>query len=709
MSRIIMLIPTNKNVGLRSISMSLIYSIRKQNINIEYLNLINQGIYQEKCYFTKNKNIKYLKNKKKLNYISLKYLKKLIFSNKKDILFEKILDIYNKIKNNNKIFLLEGLIPISNNNFEINLNYEISKLLNTDIIFIFTPENNNFEKLKEKIKIFISNYGGINNKNIIGIIFNKINVPIYKNNKFFSDISLILNKNIKSKIINIDFKKISYELNIPIIGCIPWNYNINNISMIDISKHIKAKIINKGDIQKRLVKKIIFPNINIFNIINNFKNQSMIVIPNDRFDIFISSCLAVMNGIKISSLLLTNVKEIKFIKNNLFYKAIKTGLPILSTKHDVFSTYINLQMFQINFPFNENVKIYKIINYISKYLNISWIKSPKFCFNKKIKLSPYIFKYKLIEMAKKENKKIILPEGYDPRIIKSAYICYKKKIAQCILMGNPYKINKISHKQGINLKDKIEIIDPDKIQMNYISKLIEIRKHKGMTEEKAIKKLKDNIVLATLMLENSEVDGIVSGAVNTTANTIKPPLQIIKTLPGISTVSSFFFMLFKNKVLIYGDCAININPTSEQLSEIAIQSYESAIKFNIIPKIAMISYSTGNSGYGEDVDKVRTATNIVKKKRPDIVIDGPIQYDAAILSDIAMLKCPNSPLKGKANVFIFPNLNTGNTTYKAVQRTSNIISIGPILQGIKKPVNDLSRGASIEDIIYTIAITAIQS
>ncbi|MFI4819147.1 MAG: phosphate acetyltransferase [Enterobacterales bacterium] len=700
MSRVIMLIPTSKYVGLKSISISLIYYIKKYNIDVEYLNLINQDIYQEKINIKKEKN---------LNFISLEYLKKLIFSNKKEILFEKIISIYNKYCNNNKIFILEGLIPFSNNNFEMSINYEIAKLLNTDIIFLFTPENNNFKELKQRVNILFTKYGGVKNKNIIGVIFNKINAPIYKNNQSYSDISFIFHKSNKSKIINIDFEKISFELKIPIIGCIPWNYNINYINSIDILNHIKGKIINKGDIKSRLVNKIICSDFNIIKISNKFKNGSMIVIPNNRFDIFISSCLSVMNGIKISSLLLTNGQEMKFLTNNLCKKALKTGLPIFNTQYDIFNTYINLQKFELKFPFKENIKINKIKKYIYKYIRISFIKSLNVSFNKKIKLSPYIFKYKLIEMAKKENKKIILPEGYDPRIIKAAYICYKKKIANCLLIGNPEKIKQLSYNQGINLENKIEIINPNKIRMNYISKLIEIRKHKGMTEEKAIKQLKDNVVLATLMLKNSEVDGIVSGAVNTTANTIKPPLQIIKTLPGVSTVSSIFFMLLNDKVLIYGDCAININPTSEQLSEIAIQSSDSAIKFNIIPHVAMISYSTGNSGYGIDVDKVREATNIVKKKRPDIIIDGPIQYDAAVMSDIAMLKSPNSPLKGKANVFIFPDLNTGNTTYKAVQRTSNIISIGPILQGIKKPVNDLSRGSNIEDIIYTIAITAIQS
>jgi phosphate acetyltransferase len=217
------------------------------------------------------------------------------------------------------------------------------------------------------------------------------------------------------------------------------------------------------------------------------------------------------------------------------------------------------------------------------------------------------------------------------------------------------------------------------------------------------------MVLGTMMLAQNEVDGIVSGAINTTANTIRPPLQLIKTAPGSSLVSSIFFMLMPDQVLVYGDCAINPDPNAEQLADIAIQSAESAKAFGIEPRVAMISYSTGTSGTGSDVDKVREATRIAKEKRPDLIIDGPLQYDAAVMPNVALSKAPNSPVAGKATVFVFPDLNTGNTTYKAVQRSADLISIGPMLQGMRKPVNDLSRGALVDDIVYTIALTAIQA
>ena len=239
--------------------------------------------------------------------------------------------------------------------------------------------------------------------------------------------------------------------------------------------------------------------------------------------------------------------------------------------------------------------------------------------------------------------------------------------------------------------------------------MVELRKNKGLTPGLARQALEDSVVLGTMMLQQDDVDGLVSGAVHTTANTIRPALQLIKTAPGASLVSSVFFMLMPEQVFVYGDCAVNPEPTAEELADIAIQSAESAKAFGIDPKVAMISYSTGTSGSGADVEKVKEATRLAQEKRPDLLIDGPLQYDAASVPSVGRQKAPDSKVAGQANVFIFPDLNTGNTTYKAVQRSANVLSIGPMLQGLRKPVNDLSRGALVDDIVYTIALTAIQA
>jgi phosphate acetyltransferase len=277
------------------------------------------------------------------------------------------------------------------------------------------------------------------------------------------------------------------------------------------------------------------------------------------------------------------------------------------------------------------------------------------------------------------------------------------------LLGDPTEIETVAKSQDFDLPESLEILNPAVIRANYVGPLFEARKHKGLSMEMAASQLEDNVVLGTMMLALGEVDGLVSGAVHSTANTIRPALQIIKTKKDARAVSSIFFMCLPEQVLVYGDCAVIPDPDAETLADIAIQSADSAAAFGVPPRVAMISYSTGESGSGADVEKVREATKLAQAKRPHLLIDGPLQYDAAFMPDVAKTKAPNSLVAGRATVFIFPDLNTGNTTYKAVQRSANVISIGPMLQGLKRPVNDLSRGALVDDIVYTIALTAVQA
>jgi len=325
------------------------------------------------------------------------------------------------------------------------------------------------------------------------------------------------------------------------------------------------------------------------------------------------------------------------------------------------------------------------------------------------RLSPAAFLYQLTEKARAAKKRIVLPEGSEPRTVKAAAICGRRGIARCVLLGNPSEVRAVAKSQDVELPDNLEILDPALVRANYVNPLFEARKHKGLSMEMAASQLEDNVVLGTMMVALGEVDGLVSGAVHSTAHTIRPALQIIKTKPNAHSVSSIFFMCLPEQVLVYGDCAVIPDPDVETLADIAIQSADSAKAFGIPTRVAMISYSTGESGSGAEVDKVRAATKLAQSKRPDLLIDGPLQYDAAFMLDVAKAKAPNSPVAGRATVFIFPDLNTGNTTYKAVQRSANVISVGPMLQGLRRPVNDLSRGALVDDIVYTIALTAIQA
>ncbi len=314
-----------------------------------------------------------------------------------------------------------------------------------------------------------------------------------------------------------------------------------------------------------------------------------------------------------------------------------------------------------------------------------------------------------MQLARAADKRIVLPEGDEPRTVQAAAICQRKGIARCVLLGEPARIRHVAEVQGIVLPPDVEIIDPASVRTRYVEPMTALRRAKGLTAAQAEEQLEDNVVLGTMMLAVNDVDGLVSGAVHTTANTIRPALQLIRTAPGVTIVSSIFFMLLPNEVLVYGDCAVNPDPTDAELADIAIQSADSARAFGIEPRVAMISYSTGTSGSGADVDKVVRALALVRARRPDLQIDGPLQYDAASVESVGRQKAPGSLVAGRANVFIFPDLNTGNTTYKAVQRAAHVVSVGPMLQGLRKPVNDLSRGALVEDIVYTIALTAIQA
>ncbi len=324
-------------------------------------------------------------------------------------------------------------------------------------------------------------------------------------------------------------------------------------------------------------------------------------------------------------------------------------------------------------------------------------------------MSPAAFRYKLTELARAANKRIALPEGDEPRTVAAAARVAASKIAVPVLYGKKDAILAVAKEQGVSLDEGVEFIDPEDIREKYVPRLVELRKSKGLTEEDARGLLQDNVFLATMMLEANEVHGLVSGAVHTTANTIRPALQVIKTAPGASLVSAIFFMLMKEQVYVFGDCALNLNPDADQLAQIAIQSADTAKAFGIDPRVAMITYSTGKSGKGPDVDLMTEATKKAQELRPDLVIDGPLQYDASVMEDVAAQKAPGSKVAGKATVFIFPSLSTGNTVYKAVQRSADVVAIGPMLQGLNKPVNDLSRGALVDDIVYTVAITAIQA
>ena len=709
MSRTIMLIPTGTSVGLTSVTLGDIRAMERKGVRLSVFKPIAQPRTggdtpdQTTTIIRKNSSIPAAEP------LQMSRVESLLGSNQQDVLMEEIISRYHANTQNAEVVLVEGLVPTRKHQFANALNYEIAKTLNAEIVFVMALGNDSPAQLKERIELTQSSFGGQKNKNITGVIINKLNAPVDDQGRTRPDLSEIFDDSSKASIANIDPKQLFSDSPLPVLGCVPWSFDLIATRAIDMCRHLDARIINEGEIQTRRVKSVTFCARSIPHMLEHFRPGSLLVTSADRPDVLVAACLAAMNGIEIGAILLTGNYEIDDRIARLCDRAFQTGLPVFMVKTNTWQTSLSLQSFNLEVPADDTQRIEKVQEYVASYINADWIESLTATSERSRRLSPPAFRYQLTELARKAGKRVVLPEGDEPRTVKAAAICAERGIATCVLLGNPDEIQRVAAAQGVELGKGVEIVDPEQVRENYVPRLVELRKSKGMTEVVAQEQLEDNVVLGTMMLESGEVDGLVSGAVHTTANTIRPPLQLIKTAPNSSLVSSVFFMLLPEQVLVYGDCAINPDPTAEQLAEIAIQSADSAKAFGIDPRVAMISYSTGTSGAGSDVEKVREATRIAQEKRPDLVIDGPLQYDAAIMEDVAKSKAPDSQVAGRATVFIFPDLNTGNTTYKAVQRSADLISIGPMLQGMRKPVNDLSRGALVDDIVYTIALTAIQS
>ena len=709
MSRTIMLIPTGTSVGLTSVSLGVIRAMERKGVRLSVFKPIAQPRTggdrpdQTTTIIRKNSAIPAAEP------LQMSRVESLLGSNQQDVLMEEIIANYHATAREAEVVLVEGLVPTRKHQFASALNYEIAKTLNAEIVFVMALGNDSPAQLKERIELSQSSFGGSKNKNITGVIINKLNAPVDEQGRTRPDLSEIFDDSSKASVANIDPKQLFANSPLPVLGCVPWSFDLIATRAIDMCRHLNAEIINEGEIETRRVKSVTFCARSIPHMLEHFRPGSLLVTSADRPDVLVAACLAAMNGIEIGAILLTGGYQIEAPIARLCERAFQTGLPVFMVKTNTWQTSLSLQSFNLEVPADDTQRIEKVQEYVAGFINADWVESLTATSERSRRLSPPAFRYQLTELARKAGKRIVLPEGDEPRTVKAAAICAERGIATCVLLGDPDEIQRVAAAQGVELGTGIEIVDPKVVRGNYVPRLVELRKSKGMTEVVAEEQLEDNVVLGTMMLESGEVDGLVSGAVHTTANTIRPPLQLIKTAPGSSLVSSVFFMLLPEQVLVYGDCAINPDPNPEQLAEIAIQSADSASAFGIDPRVAMISYSTGNSGAGSDVEKVREATRIAQEKRPDLVIDGPLQYDAAIMEDVARSKAPDSAVAGRATVFIFPDLNTGNTTYKAVQRSADLISIGPMLQGMRKPVNDLSRGALVDDIVYTIALTAIQS
>jgi phosphate acetyltransferase len=480
----------------------------------------------------------------------------------------------------------------------------------------------------------------------------------------------------------------------------------------EVADQLKAEVLYGADQLERQARRVMVIAMQMDHYLDRLTDHALLVTPGDRGEILLSAILAHQsaNYPPIAGIVLTTSERPSPALTRLLDGLPKIP-PVLAVQSETYETATDLSRVRSHITIDTPAKCEAALQLCAHYIDGEALEG-QFGQIEPRGISPRLFLYNLNQRAKANKRRIVLPEGEEERILRATATLVRDQVVDITLLGDPAKIQEKVAGLGLDLDlSQVELIEPESSPQleDFSETLFELRKSRGLTLEQARELMLDVSFYGTMMVYKGYADGMVSGSIHTTAHTIRPALQFVKTRPGISIVSSVFFMCLEDRVLVYGDCAINPKPTAEQLADIAISSADTAKLFGVEPRIAMLSYSTGDSGAGEEVERVRAATELAQERRPDLLLEGPLQYDAAVDERVARTKLPGSQVAGRATVLIFPDLNTGNNTYKAVQRETGSIAVGPILQGLNKPVNDLSRGALVEDIINTVAITAIQA
>ncbi|WP_031526464.1 phosphate acetyltransferase [Dyadobacter crusticola] len=597
--------------------------------------------------------------------------------------YKKLEDTYDFTVIEGSDFLGEGIA------FEFESNAAIAKNLGAPVLAIVGGQNKSTSQIVSAVLNILHNFEN-REVQVVGIVVNRVKAEQQE------DITALLQMQVPAQIM---------------LSVIPWNQDLQSPTMREICDALQAKLLFGESLVSNQVDNFVTGAMMLPNFLNHIKENVLIVTPGDRGDIIIGAIQANLstNYPKVAGLVLTagTLPDEPVVR---MIEGLQTVIPILAVEKGTFETTTAIGAIHSRITADNKKKIGLAIEIFEKYVDVQALDERIITFQPQ-GITPHMFQYQLVKWAKNQKEHIVLPEGNDDRILKAATRLVNQQVVQLTILGDPAEVTASFKRLGLSPDmNEIRIIDPansDKYEV-YAEKLYELRKNKNVNQEMARDLMQDVSYFGTMMVYLGEADGMVSGAIHTTQHTIRPALQFIKTKPGVSIVSSIFFMCLPERVSVFGDCAVNPNPTADQLADIAISSAESSARFGIEPRIAMLSYSSGSSGEGEDVEKVREATRIVKQKRPDLKVEGPIQYDAAVDPIVGKQKLSESEVAGKASVLIFPDLNTGNNTYKAVQRETGALAIGPMLQGLNKPVNDLSRGCTVDDIFNTVVITAIQ-
>lgn len=599
--------------------------------------------------------------------------------------YKKILEIHDFVLCIGSDFL--GKDPV----FEFELNAEIAANLGAPVMLVTNGDNASYKDIADSLRMMLESLEPYS-LDVIATIINRSNLTQTE----LDDLRKLL----------------SQEERHALIYAIPNDPSLGRATMNDVRKGLDAEIIFGKNRMDTLVGDYLVAAMHVDNFLNYIEKDQLVITPGDRTDILMAAIATRLSSSTpdIAGVLLTGGLRPPESIIKLVEGWTGSPMPILLTKNHTYHTITALQEIYGLIEPDDTRKINTVLGLYEHYVNGNEIGKRLDAESRHNRMTPMMFEFELIERAKREKQRIVLAEGEEERILHATDILLRREVAEIILLGNIDKMKQKAREVNADISRAV-LIDPVNSPKfkEYANAYYEFRKAKGMTPEKAEDIMSDSTYYATMMVKLNDADGMVSGAVNTTAHTIRPAFEFIKTKPGFSVVSSVFLMCLKDRVLVFGDCAVNPNPTAQQLAEIAIASAHTAKVFGITPRVAMLSYSTGTSGKGADVDIVVEATKIAQEMAPDLALEGPLQYDAAIDPIVAKTKLPDSQVAGKATVFIFPDLNTGNNTYKAVQRAAQAIAIGPVLQGLNKPVNDLSRGCLVPDIVNTVAITAIQA
>ncbi|CAA9277810.1 MAG: Phosphate acetyltransferase [uncultured Adhaeribacter sp.] len=606
-------------------------------------------------------------------------------------IIDRVISKFKQLEENYDFTVVEGTDYLGEGiAFEFDLNVSVAKNLGIPVILVTSGEGKTTAQVINNVLTTWRNFEA-REVQILAVIANKVNPDQV------ADVRELLLAQLPNDLI---------------LAVIPEDKSLKNPTMQEIYENLGGKLLFGEQQLSNQVDNFVTGAMQVPNFLNHIKDNLLIVTPGDRGDIIICALQANLsvNYPQVAGIVLTAGSEPEEPILRLI-QGLQTVVPIIAVKTGTFQTTTEIGAIKSQITADNTKKIRLAIDTFEKYMDIPALDQKIITF-KPEGITPHMFQYQLVKWAKSQKKHIVLPEGNDDRILRAAARLVNQEIVDLTILGNPAEVTAAVKRLGLNLDmSRLRIINPVESEYyeDYVHTLYELRKNKNVELEMAYDLMTDVSYFGTMMVYKGHADGMVSGAVHTTLHTIRPALQFVKTKPGVSIVSSVFFMCLPDRVSVFGDCAVNPNPTAEQLAEIAISSAESSQRFGIEPRIAMLSYSSGTSGEGEEVEKVRRATEIVKQKRPDLKVEGPIQYDAAVDPVVGKQKLPDSEVAGQASVLIFPDLNTGNNTYKAVQRETGALAIGPMLQGLNKPVNDLSRGCTVDDIFNTVVITAIQS